>query len=253
MRAVVLGCGTSNGVPVIGCSCEVCRSQHPKNRRSRASLLIEGDQGETIVIDTATEFRLQALREGVDHVDAVFYTHSHADHIHGIDDLRPLSHHGPIPAYGSRSTLEEITTRFSYIFSSPGRRGGKPQIEPRLLEGEAVQVGSVSLLPVPLLHGEMPIFGFRVGGLAYLTDCSAIPEEGYALLAGVELLIIDALRYRPHPTHFHLEAALEAVRRIGSRRSYITHMCHKLDYAQLLEELPPGVAPAYDGLVLEDF
>jgi phosphoribosyl 1,2-cyclic phosphate phosphodiesterase len=251
MRFTILGCGTSNGVPVIGCSCPVCASQSPKNNRTRASLWIEGDGGESVLIDTSTEFRFQALREGVDRIDAVLYTHSHADHIHGIDDLRPLSHRQPIPAYGSRATMEEITERFSYIFSSIGPGGGKPQIEPHVIEDGPVREGSVSLLPVPLLHGDMPIYGYRVGDFAYLTDCSAIPEEGYVLLEGVEVLVIDALRYRPHPTHFHLEAALEAARNIGSPATYLTHMCHDLEYFRLLDELPEGVEPAYDGLSIE--
>ncbi len=251
MRFTILGCGTSNGVPVISCGCGVCSSKNPKNQRSRASLLVEGEEGEVILVDTSTEFRMQALREGVKRLDAVFFTHSHADHIHGIDDLRPLSHRRSIPAYGAVDTMEEITSRFSYIFSAPDTVSAKPRIEPRIIEGEAVRIGSVTMLPIPLLHGNRPIYGYRVGRFAYLTDCSAIPEEGYRKLEGVEVVVIDALRYKPHPTHFHLEGALEAARNIGSSMTYLTHMCHDLEYQQLCTELPEGVEPAYDGLRIE--
>lgn len=248
MRVTVLGCGTSNGVPVIGCRCPVCTSGEPKNRRTRASLLLSGEEGEELVIDTSTEFRLQALRAGIRRLDAVFYTHSHADHIHGIDDLRPLTHRRSLPVYGGPETMEEITSRFPYIFSGPGGEGSRPKIVPRRLEGEAVRVGTLELLPVPLLHGSMPIYGYRCGAFAYLTDCSAVPQESFDLLAGVEALVIDALRYRSHPTHFNLQEALTAAERIGSRRTYLTHMCHDLEYHRLLSELPEGVEPAYDGL-----
>jgi phosphoribosyl 1,2-cyclic phosphate phosphodiesterase len=251
MRITVLGCGTSNGVPVIGCGCEVCTSGDQRNKRSRASVLITGDEGDAVLVDTSTEFRYQALREGLTRLDAVFYTHSHADHIHGIDDLRPLSHRGSIPAYGSRGTINELTARFPYIFNGPGGAGARPQIEPRVLSGGPEQVGSVEMVPVPLLHGDMPIYGYRSGSFAYLTDCSAIPEESYGLLSGVEVLIIDALRYRSHPTHFNVEEALSAAKRIGSGRTFLTHMCHDLEYNRLLSELPDGVEPAYDGLSLE--
>jgi phosphoribosyl 1,2-cyclic phosphate phosphodiesterase len=236
----------------------------------------------SILFDTSTEFRLQALAAGIRRIDAVFLTHAHADHVHGLDDLRPMTHHSPIPVYGSAATLSEIEERFSYIFRNSQLGGGKPRLVLERLEapvtispagddrygtdggrpgaerpgadrpGEerrgAGRPGALEVVPIPLFHGELPILGFRVGSFAYLTDCSEIPDSSYALLDGVELLVIDALRFRPHPTHFNVEEALEAVERIGARRAYFTHLCHEVSYRELEAALPEGVHPAYDGL-----
>lgn len=263
LEFTILGSGTSMGVPVLGCSCPVCSSDDPKDTRSRASLLLEAE-GLSILFDTATEFRLQALAAGVDHLDAVFFTHAHADHIHGIDDLRPLNHHRPIPIYGSARTLGEIERRFSYIFHRSTGGGAKPHLtlnpipeetgaevrlerDPVLIEKTNVS-GKVDIVPIPVYHGELPIFGFRVGSFAYLTDCNFIPEESYHLLEGVGVVVIDALRFRSHPTHFNIEQALEAVDRIGAHTAFLTHLCHEVGYGELLDTLPAGVYPAYDGL-----
>jgi len=202
----------------------------------------------TVIVDTSTDFRTQAIREGIDRVDAVFYTHTHADHLHGIDDLRQLSRRGPIPVYSSPRNLEEIQTRFPYIFEESPFPDSKPRISPIALDHNAVVLDDMSILPVPLLHGSLPIHGFRIGSFAYLTDCSSIPEASFELLAGVRVVVIDALRREPHPTHFTVAQAIDAGRRMGAARIYLTHICHQLDHEELERELPESVYPAYDGL-----
>ena len=259
MEFTILGSGTSTGVPVVGCSCPVCSSDDPRDRRSRASVWLRSGEL-SILFDTSTEFRLQALAAGVRHIDAVFLTHAHADHVHGLDDLRPLTHHSPIPVYGSDATLNEIEERFSYIFRHSQLGGGKPRLMLERIDSPVTiypaaadrpgedKPEALEVVPVPLFHGELPILGFRVGPFAYLTDCSEIPEASYALLSGVDVLVIDALRFRPHPTHFNVEEALSAVRRIGARTAYFTHLCHEVSYRELEAALPEGIHPAYDGL-----
>lgn len=247
MKIRVLGSGTSSGVPVIGCTCPVCTSDNPKNKRSRASVLVRTEAAD-ILIDTATEFRVQAIEAGIDKLDAVFFTHAHADHVHGLDDLRPLSHHKAIEVYADTHTRAEIETRFSYIFGPPGQGGGVPQINIHTLENKGVHIKDVEVQPIPVFHGSIPIFGYRIGPFAYLTDCSFIPEESFPLLEDLEVLIIDALRFRPHPTHFSIEEALNMIKRIAPQWAYLTHLCHRVEHEALLQELPEGIEPAYDGL-----
>ncbi|MDX9799778.1 MAG: MBL fold metallo-hydrolase [Spirochaetia bacterium] len=255
MRLTFLGTGTSHGIPVIGCTCDVCKSDNQKNKRTRASVWIESGES-SILIDTATEFRIQALREGINNVDCVFLTHSHADHIHGIDDLRPLSRYKHIPVYGNKKTITDVKKRFSYINDSAGSGGGKPKlIFTEINENEVTVPGSNTnhenetiIREVKIKHGENDISGYRIGKLAYLTDCSYIPPESFKILEGIEILIIGALRYKPHPTHFSVNEALEMIDKTGCRKAYLTHMCHNLDHEALEKELPPHVRPAWDGL-----
>jgi phosphoribosyl 1,2-cyclic phosphate phosphodiesterase len=249
LKVTILGSGTSHGIPVIGCSCKVCRSADPENSRSRCSAMVQNSAGVTVIIDTAPEFRLQAIRAGVERVDAVFYTHAHADHLHGLDDLRPLGRSGAVPLYGSALTLEEIESRFSYIFSNGPCGGGKPRVDLLpLLPGEEMVIDGIPVMAVPLLHGTLPVYGYRIGDFAYLTDCSSIPAPSYPLLSGVKYLVLDALREKPHPTHFSFSQALEVIAEIAPERAWFTHICHDSDHYELAQRLPDGVAPAWDGL-----
>ncbi len=258
MKVTVLGCATSTGVPVIGCPCEVCTSSDPRNRRTRASVLISKGGG-NILVDTSPDFRLQALANGVCNVNAVLYTHTHADHIFGLDDLRIFNfmQGEKIPIYGRDDTISEIMKIFSYIWNPNAPvGGGKPMLETHALNGGLDLVG-VQVEPVELLHGARIIYGYMFGrsstssGFAYLTDCSGIPEETKDKVRGCEALILGALRYRPHPTHFGLEQALAAIEELKPGRAYLTHLSHSFDYEKVNAELPAGIELAYDGLVLE--
>lgn len=235
---------------MLGCRCPVCLSSDPKNNRTRASLWLR-TASTSIVIDTSTDFRHQALREGIESLDALLYTHAHADHIHGLDDIRPFSWKKPIAAYGDSRTLNEIKGRFAYIFGGPTEGGGKPRLSlNRIAPGDSLLIGDIALQVIPLLHGTLPTLGFRIGKLAYLTDCSALPPEAEGMLQGIELLIIDALREKPHPTHFSLKQAIATARHLGARKTWLTHMCHDLEHKALSESLPDGIAPAWDGLAI---
>ncbi len=253
MRVTILGSGTSHGVPVVGCKCDVCRSEDPKDKRSRSSILVEENDA-VILVDTSTDFRTQALSKGLSRIDAILMTHGHADHLYGLDDTRSLSRDKPIPLYGSPDTLSEIRTRFDYVFKNTQVGGGKPNIDLRILNGEHVTVAGVDVLPVPIKHGDLNIYGFRFGSFAYITDCSEIPQESMELLAGVEALIIGALRYRPHATHFSIDEAIAASAKIGATRVWFTHLCHDVRHGTLVEELSrgnygnPTILPGYDGL-----
>lgn len=251
LRVTMLGSGTSFGVPVIGCRCPVCASDEPRKHRLRASLKLELPGGVALV-DTATDLRQQALRYAVERVDAVLYTHPHADHIFGADELRIFNRRqgGAIPCYGSAATLAALERTFHYVFEEGDEGGGKPQLTLHPVDGPLELLGA-RVVPVPVLHGSMEVYGWRLGRFAYVTDVSEIPAASYALLDGVELLILGALRYRPHPTHFTLEQAVAAARRIGARRTFFTHMTHEVDPDHLEVELPDGMELGHDGLVLE--
>ena len=254
MKIIVLGCGTSTGVPVIGCDCEVCRSSNPKNKRTRSSILIQGNNW-NILVDTATDLYHQALRENIRRVDAVIYTHTHADHLHGIDELRIFNFlkMGAIDIYSFPEHIKEIRKRFSYIFEETSYSGGgKPiLILHEINPGIPFKTGPIEIIPVLLYHGEMRVVGVVTEGFAYLTDCNKIASESYNYLNNIKVLIIDALRYSSHPTHFSLKEALEEIEKIRPQKAYLTHMTHAFDYDKLIEELPEGVEPAYDGLVIE--
>jgi phosphoribosyl 1,2-cyclic phosphate phosphodiesterase len=251
MRVTFLGSGTSTGVPVIGCGCEVCRSPDPRDRRLRPSIRIEWG-GASILVDTSTDLREQALAHGMTRVDAVLYTHAHADHVLGLDDLRVFNwlQHAPIPAYGSAETLRDLSRTFWYVFEHVQVGAGKPAVTPRAVDGPFELLGR-TVLPVPVLHGRLPILGYRIGGLAYLTDASEIPAASRPLLRDLDTLVLAAPREQPHPTHMHLARALEESRLVGARRTFLTHIAHDLLHARVSAGLPSGVELAYDGLVLD--
>ena len=252
-RVIVLGSGTSHGVPMIGCSCTVCTSTDPRDVRLRPSIYVEVPGRARILVDTTPDLRQQVLRHGITRVDAVLFTHSHADHILGLDDMRRFNtiQGGPIPCYANSVAWDILKRTFYYAFDGlPRMGGGVPQVEE--FEASApFTVGGVHIVPVPLWHGTMPILGYRFGRFAYLTDCSRIPDESWPLLDGVETLVLGALRDEPHPTHFTVAEALEAVARAAPQRAYFTHMNHDLGHAATNARLPAGVELAYDGLVLD--
>jgi phosphoribosyl 1,2-cyclic phosphate phosphodiesterase len=252
---ILLGTGTSVGVPAIGCGCEVCRSTNPKNNRTRSSAIVGLPEG-NLLIDTSPDLRMQLLREGIGICHAVLYTHEHADHVFGLDDLRlfPFRLNGPVPLYCEPKVESMIRQSFSYAFQSGPvtHAGAIPSLEPRTIGLEAFDVLGATIRPLRLLHGpNFQVLGFRIGNIAYCTDTSFIPEESFDVLRGAEVFIVDALRHRPHVTHFHVEAALEAIARVAPRKAYLTHISHELDYEKTCAELPPGVELAFDGLRLD--
>jgi len=252
-RITFLGTGTSHGVPMIGCTCAVCRSGDPRDRRWRPSVYLELP-GISVLVDTSTDLRSQALQFGVSRVDAILFTHSHADHVMGLDEVRRFNalQGAAIPCFADPFTAAEIRRTFAYIFAPRGPAGGGlPRVDLFELVGEFC-LGRHVVTPVPVLHGRRPVLGYRVGGLAYLTDCSAIPESSFPLLGGVDLLVVDALRDRPHPTHFTVGQALDVVERVRPRRALFTHIAHDLPHAETCARLlPRGVELAYDGLILD--
>jgi phosphoribosyl 1,2-cyclic phosphate phosphodiesterase len=252
LRLTVLGSGTSVGVPTIGCPCEVCNSCDPRDRRLRPSIALRW-QDRCVVIDTGPDFRQQALAARLHRVDAVLYTHAHADHILGLDDLRPFNffQKDPIPVYGSEDTMNVIRRVFQYIFHEGKSESSRPRIHPRVFDSEPLKVHGVSFIPIPVKHGRGPCHGFRFGNTAYLTDHSEIPETSLGLLQGLDVLFLDALRYKPHPTHSTVEQSLKTVELLKPARTYFTHISHDLKQDRDEPLLPPGVRMAYDGLELE--
>jgi phosphoribosyl 1,2-cyclic phosphate phosphodiesterase len=248
-----LGTGTSHGVPVIGCRCAVCQSTDPRDTRSRPSILVRLDSSARILVDTSTDLRAQALARGVTRVDAILFTHSHADHIFGLDDTRRFNElqGGVIPVFGDAPTMNDLRRTFAYAFErSAVGAGGVPQLQPFVIAGRFCVCGQ-EVVPVPILHGTRSILGYRFGGLAYLTDCSAVPPASVSLLEGLDVLVLGALRHRPHPTHFTVAEAVAAARVIGARRTFLTHMCHDLPHVETCAALPAGITLAHDGLRLE--
>jgi len=256
VRLTLLGTGTSFGVPQIGCRCPTCTSSDPRDRRTRTAALIE-IRGTSLLIDTPPELRLQLVAARVDRIDAVLYTHAHADHVHGIDDLRAISvrQGTPLPAYGPARTMAELAARFPYIFDSRvvAHEGtSKPELTSHALEaGKTVSVAGVPVLPLALPHGDHGVFGYRVGPVAYLTDVKSISDGVAAQLADLDVLVLNALLPQPHPLHLSIPEAVAAAQRIGARRTLLTHLTHDATHADLAARLPAGVAPAYDGLVIE--
>ncbi len=251
MKITFLGCGTSTGVPVIGCRCDVCTSNDPRHKRLRTSILIQ-DRSKNILIDTSTDLRQQALRHNVNHLNAVLFTHPHADHIHGIDELRSFNHlqGKAIPCYGSKETIKRIKDIFKYIFTECEQEGWKPHIETHIIK-DRFQLFHLTIHPLEVLHGRMKVLSFRIGKMAYVTDCSHIPEESFDALKGLDLLILDALRHKPHATHYNIDKAVEVAQELSPERTIFTHLSHNLDYRETNESLPPGIELAFDGMVID--
>jgi phosphoribosyl 1,2-cyclic phosphate phosphodiesterase len=257
VRLTFLGTGTSFGVPQIGCPCAVCHSPDPRDRRTRVGALVEADDGRRLLIDTPPELRLQLVRAGVDGVDAVLYTHDHADHVHGIDDVRAFTarSHEPLAMYGSAATVQALARKFPYIFDEqiralPGTF--KPEGRLRALdEGAPVEIAGLPVTPARVPHGHADVFAYRIGPLAYVTDAKRIPEAAMAVLRGARTLVVNALFPTPHPTHLSIPEAVAAAEQLGAERTYLTHLTHRTAHADLEAELPPHVRPAYDGLTVE--
>src|SRR5436190_4311652 len=254
LRVTMLGSGTSSGVPVIGCTCAVCTSTDPRDRRWRPGLKLESG-GRTVLIDTPTDLREQALRFGLPRVDAVLFTHPHADHVFGLDNLRIFNfrQRQAIPCYGSPATLAALRRTFAYVFEGGQEGGGKPQLDliPIDVGGGPFTAGGMQFTPLPVAHGEMEVLAFRSGSFAYVTDCSAIPPPSLRALEGLDVLILDALRHRPHPTHFTVAEALEVIAALRPRRAILTHIAHDLGHAAVSATLPAGTEIGYDGLTFD--
>jgi len=249
---ILLGTGTSVGVPAIGCGCDVCQSGEPKNNRTRSSVIF-GLRGGNLLIDTTPEMRVQLIREKIGLVHAVAYTHDHADHIFGLDDLRlfPFMIGGPVPLYCQSQVEARIRRSFDYAFNDgpETHQGSRPRLVFKRLEMAKFEVLGATITPIPLLHGpKTKVLGFRIGDVAYCTDTNEIPESSMRLLEGLDTLVIGALRYTPHPTHFCIDEVLEVVKKLKPRQTYFTHMAHEIDYDTAMKELPPGIEPGFDGL-----
>jgi phosphoribosyl 1,2-cyclic phosphate phosphodiesterase len=253
---VVLGCGTSVGVPMIGCDCPVCTSADPHNHRTRSSVLVRLPAG-NLLVDTGPELRLQLVREKIPLVHAVLYTHYHADHLFGLDDVRlfPRKLGGPLPLYCTAEVEAVIRQTFSYAFrpeTADLPAGVLPKLEFRRIAADPFEALGQRVVPIPLVHHRFDVLGFRFDRVAYCTDVSRIPDASWSLLEDLDVLILDALRPGPpHSAHFSLDQALDVIRRVRPRQAYLTHMGHEMEYAALTKTLPPGVAPAYDGLRFE--
>jgi len=258
VKLTFLGTGTSFGIPVVGCDCPVCTSDDPRDRRTRHGALLSLDDDRRILVDTPPELRLQLVREGVTSIDAVWYTHIHADHLHGIDDLRIFSvrMRRSLPIFVPADARQIVEDRFSYIFDRdvrPEKGTSKPELKLHPVRPYQPQVlAGATVLPLPVPHGKMTPLGFRVGALGYITDAKLLPERTLRELQGVDVLVLNALWFgNPHPTHFNVEEAVEAARTVGARRTYLTHITHRASHRELEDRLPPEVRPAWDGLTIE--
>ncbi len=256
MKLTFLGTGTSFGVPQVGCHCAVCRSSDPRDKRTRVGAVIETARGTRLLVDTPPELRMQLITAGIDRVDAVLFTHDHADHTHGLDDIRAMTvrRDGPLTMYGPADSLDRLARRFAYIFDAgvraiPGT--SKPEgVARALTPGETVTIGDVDVTPVALPHGPSTVFGYRVGDLGYITDAQLVPDAAIEVFRGVRVLVLNALFRTEHPTHMSLPEAVRAAQTIGAERTYLTHLTHDNLHADLEAELPRGITPAFDGLTV---
>lgn len=251
MKVTFLGTGTSQGVPVIGCACQVCKSLDFRDKRFRSSIHLEAN-GVSLVVDTGPDFRMQMLRAGIKKLDAIIYTHEHKDHTAGLDDIRPynFSQQMDIPIFGRRQVLDQIQREFSYIFSTK-KYPGVPQVDPIEITENPFQINGLSITPIPVLHYKLPVLGFRFGDFSYITDANFIPDESLKLLEGTEILVLNALQKESHISHFTLDQAVEMAQKIGAKQTYFTHISHRLGlHEQVERELPEGIALGYDGLEL---
>jgi len=252
VKVTFLGTGTSHGIPMIGCDCAVCTSEDPRDKRTRTSIVVEC-RGRTVLVDTSPELRLQCVANNIKMVDAVLFTHAHADHVAGLDDLRRFNWlcRSAVDCYATKDTLEAIRRSFAYVFEDdPDYPSQKPELALHTIDETPFDVGEVEICPLPLKHGPLPVMGFRFGDVAYCTDCSEIPAVARERLGDLDLLILDGLRRRPHPTHFNLEQAVEMAGHIGARRTLFTHIAHELMHAETNAALPEGMSLAYDGQVI---
>lgn len=258
MKITILGCGASGGVPLVGCDCSICTSANPKNKRTRASILIE-NKGSTVLVDVSPDLRQQCLRHDLRTVDAIIITHGHADHCHGIDDTRPFNYHrdAAIPLFTDKETLERLERGFPYVFvpHDKSKPWYKPELTPHVVDPGSsstfMAAPHVEIQPFEQWHGKMTTLGLKIGNFAYSTDVNKLPEESLQLLENIDLWIVDCLRYHIAPSHAHLEMTLGWIARVGPKHAILTHMNHDLGYEELKAILPPNVEPAYDGMVLE--
>lgn len=252
MQLTILGAGSSAGTPVIGCQCDTCLSSNPRNKRTRCSSLITLGSGETILIDTGPDLRIQALREGITNIDAVLYTHTHADHLHGIDDLRGFCqiNRKQIPLYTYQEAVDHIKTKFGYTLREPCDFWDLPVL--RIHEVDTpFTLFNTTITPIPVMHGRTKILGYRIGNIAYMTDVSSIPDSSLPLLQGLELLLIDCLREKEHPTHINVEQSVNYITQIKAKQSVLIHMTHELEYEALSKKLPKNVFVGYDGMNIQ--
>ena len=253
MKVIILGTGTSQGVPIIGCRCRTCTSVNPKDKRLRTSAYIEVD-GQKLLIDTSADFRQQMLLNKIDDIYAVMYTHHHIDHIAGLDDLRQINQRYDkfIDLYGNKLTIDELSITFRYVFDENLiKHQAVPLVHMHTIENKPFKIGNTEIIPIEVIHGNLPIFGFRINKFAYITDASFIPEAEEEKLKDLDVLVLNALRIRPHPTHFNLEQATELALKYGAKKTYFTHITHEMFHDEVNETLPPNIALGYDSLTFE--